>query len=73
VRGLQVVEIVLIESARGQRLGPAVHQRFARLVAEADPATILMGTISAKNVPSLRAAQRAGRQEIGAFYWVDLA
>ena len=72
VRGLQVVEIVLVESARGQGLGAAVHQRFARLVAEADPAAIVMGTISARNLPSLRTALRAGRLEIGAFYWVDL-
>jgi len=72
VRGLQVVEIVLTQSARGQRLGQAVHQRFARSVAQADPATILMGTISPKNTPSLRTALRAGRMEIGAFLWVDL-
>ena len=72
VRGLQVAEIVLVESARGQGLGPAVHQRFARLVAEADPAAIVMGTISARNLPSLRTALRAGRLEIGAFHWVDL-
>jgi hypothetical protein len=72
VRGLQVVEIVLVESVRGQGLGLAVHQRFARLVAATDPTTILIGTISAKNTHSLRTALRAGRLEIGAFYRVDL-
>jgi GNAT superfamily N-acetyltransferase len=72
VRGLQVVEIVLTRDARGQGLGPAVHQRFARLVAATDLTTILMGTIWAKNTPSLRTALRAGRLEVGAFYWVDL-
>jgi hypothetical protein len=73
VRGLQVVEIVLTRAARGQGLGPAVHQRFARRVAADDPATIIMGTISAKNAPSLRTALRAGRMEIGAWHWIDLA
>ncbi len=65
VRGLQMVEIVLTQSARGHGLGPAVHQGFARSVAEADPAAVLMGTISPKNAPSLQAALRAGRMEIG--------
>jgi len=72
VRGLQMVEIVLAKGARGQRLGPAVHQRLARYVAEADPAAVILGTISAKNVPSLRTAKKAGRMEIGAHHWVDL-
>jgi L-amino acid N-acyltransferase YncA len=72
VRGLQVVEIVLTRAARGQGLGPAVHQHFARAAAN-DPATIIMGTISAKNAPSLRTALRAGRMEIGAWHWIDLA
>jgi hypothetical protein len=72
VRGLEMVDIVLTQSARGHGLGPAVHQGFARSVAETDPAAILMGTISPKNVPSLRTALRAGRVEIGRFLWVDL-
>jgi hypothetical protein len=58
--------------ARGQRLGPAVHRRFARFVAEADPAAVLLGTISPKNARTLQAALRAGRVEIGAFLWADL-
>jgi hypothetical protein len=73
VRGLQVVEIVLTRAARGQGLGPAVHQRLACAVAAIDPATVMLGTISAKNAPSLRTALKAGRLEIGAWYWVDLA
>lgn len=72
IRGLHVEEIILTKGARGQGLGPAVHQRFARSVAATDPAAILVGTISAKNAPALRAAARAGRLEIGAFHWVDL-
>jgi hypothetical protein len=72
MRGVHVVEIVLIKAARGQKLGPAVHQRFARSVAANDPAAIIMGTIAAENAPSLRTALRAGRLEIGAWHWVDL-
>jgi hypothetical protein len=72
VRGLQVVEIVLTCAARGQGLGPAVHQRFARAVAAIDPTTVILGTISAKNAPSLRTALKAGRTEIGAWHWIDL-
>jgi hypothetical protein len=72
VRGLQVVEIVLTRAARGQGLGPAVHRRLARSVAAIDPAMVMLGTISAKNAPSLRTALKAGRLEIGAWHWVDL-
>jgi hypothetical protein len=72
VRGLQVVEIVLTRPVRGHGLGPAVHQGFAGAVAAIDPATVILGTISARNAPSLRAARKAGRQEIGAWHWIDL-
>jgi GNAT superfamily N-acetyltransferase len=67
-----MVEIVLDRDARGQGLGPAVHQHFAREVARIDPNAIVSGTIAAVNVPSLKTARRAGRIEIGAWYWVDL-
>jgi hypothetical protein len=73
VRGLQVVEIVLTRAARGQGLGAAVHQRFARATAAIEPATIILGTISARNAPSLRTALNAGRLEIGTRHWLDLA
>jgi len=72
VRGIHVVEIVLTKGARGQGLGVAVHQRFARCVYETDPAAIMIGTISPNNAPSLLTASRAGRLEIGAYHWVDL-
>jgi hypothetical protein len=72
VCGLQVVEVVLTKHARGQRFGAAVHQGFARSVAATDPEAIMIGTISPKNVPSLRTAIRAGRLEIGAYHWIDL-
>jgi L-amino acid N-acyltransferase YncA len=72
LRGLVIEEIVLARAARGQGLGPAVHQRFARAMAANDPATVILGTIAAKNAPSLRTAGKAGRLEIGAWYWIDL-
>ncbi|ADP70654.1 hypothetical protein Rvan_1395 [Rhodomicrobium vannielii ATCC 17100] len=72
IRGVFMVEIVLAGDVRGQRLGPAVHQLFAEAVAQAEPGAVIIGTISAKNPWSLKAALRAGRIEIGAWHWVDL-
>lgn len=72
IRGVFMVEILLAGDVRGQRLGPAVHQIFAGAVAQAEPDAVIIGTISAKNPWSLRAARRAGRIEIGAWHWVDL-
>ncbi len=72
VRGAYMVEILLDSMVRGQRLGPAVHRRFAANVAATDPSTLITGTIAAVNEPSLKAASRAGRVEIGAWHWVDV-
>lgn len=66
-----MVEILLDQGARGQSLGPAVHQHFAKHVARTDPDAIISGTISPLNVPSLKTAQRAGRVEVGSWLWVD--
>jgi hypothetical protein len=70
LRGALMVEIVLDSAARGQGLGPAVHQRFAAEVTGTDPSGLLTGMIAAVNVPSLKTATRAGRVEVGAWYWV---
>ena len=72
VPGIYMVEIVLAKETRGQRLGAAVHQRFAALVAEAEPAALILGTISAHNPWSQCTALRAGRLAIGAWHWIDL-
>ena len=72
IQGVYLVEIVLAQEVRGQRLGPAVHQRFAREIVEARPAQIVLGTISDKNPWSRRTALRAGRIEIGAWHWAGL-
>ena len=72
IRGVYMVEIVLEQGARGQGLGPAVHQRLAAAVADLEPTDIIFGTIAAVNPWSRRTALRAGRVEIGAWHWVDL-
>ena len=72
ISGTYMIEILLDRVARGQRLGPAVHQRFATYVAATDPSAVITGTIAAVNEPSLEAATRAGRVEIGAWHWADV-
>ena len=72
VRGVYMIEIVLDASHRGQSLGPAVHQRLAAIVSTAKPAAVITGTIARANTPSLKTANRAGRVEIGAWYWLEL-
>jgi hypothetical protein len=70
LRGVYMIEILLDRVARGQGLGPVVHQLLAAKVAAADPSAILTGTIAPANEPSLKTAMRAGRVEIGAWHWV---
>ena len=72
VRGAFMVEIILSREARGQRLGAAVHQRMAEAILERDSAAIIHGTIWGGNLASRRAAERAGRIDIGAWYVVHL-
>jgi hypothetical protein len=72
VRGTYMVEILLDRVARGQRLGPAVHQLLAAKVAATDPSAVVTGTIARVNLPSLKVATRAGRVEIGAWHWIDV-
>ncbi len=67
-----MVEILLDQRSRGQALGPAVHQHFAREIALLDPNAIVSGTIAPVNILSLKTARRAGRVEVGAWYWCDL-
>ena len=66
-----MVEIVLDQRARGQGLGPAVHQHLAREVALLDPDAIISGTIAPANIPSLKTALRTGRRHVGAWYRFD--
>ena len=72
VRGIYVIEVILAKEARGQALGVAVHKRFAEWVVQNEPAAIILGTISNENKPSLRTAERAGRVNVGSFYYFQL-
>jgi hypothetical protein len=69
VTGCYMNEIVLESAVRGQCLGPAVHQHFAKVVAAEHPEGVITGMIASVNVPSLKTAMRAGRIEIGAWHW----
>jgi hypothetical protein len=69
VTGCYMNEIVLESAVRGQGLGPAVHQHFAKAVAAEHPDGVITGMIASVNVPSLKTAMRAGRIEIGAWHW----
>jgi hypothetical protein len=73
VTGCYMNEIVLEGAARGQSLGPAVHQHFAKVVAAEDRSGVITGMIASVNVPSLKTAMRAGRIEIGAWYWWEVS
>jgi RimJ/RimL family protein N-acetyltransferase len=72
VRGIYVIEVILAKEVRGQGLGVAVHKRFAEAVAQCEPAAIILGTIWDGNLPSRRTAERAGRVNVGAFYFLQL-
>ena len=67
--GFVVQEIVLDDTHRGHRLGPAVLQC---LVAElpAGPGDTLWGTIHPDNQPSLRNARSIGREIIAGYVWL---
>lgn len=72
LHGLYMVEIVLGATARGKKLGPAVHYRLASEIVARHPETVVYGTIAARNPWSRQAALRAGRIEIGAWHWISL-
>jgi hypothetical protein len=72
VRGIFMVEILLCGAARGQGLASVVHKEFSRKIVAIDPEAVVTGTIAAANSPSLKAALRAGRVEIGTTRWFEL-
>ena len=72
VRGIYVIEVILAKEVRGHGLGVAVHKRFAEACAQREPAAIILGTIWNGNLPSLRTAERAGRVNVGAFYFFQV-
>ena len=65
-----VQELLLTPQARGQGLGAALSTLLARHLP--DPAQVLSGTIHGLNRGALNAATRAGRQDVGGWWWAPL-
>ena len=65
-----VQEFLLAPHARGHGLGAALSTLLARHLP--DPAQVLSGTIHGRNRGALNAATRAGRQDVGGWWWAPL-
>ncbi len=74
VGGFCVGEVVLAGAFRGKGLGSAVQGGLARGLLEggAGPGDLLFGTVGEINVPARRAAERAGRVDVGGHVWLPL-
>ena len=72
--GLCVTEIILAKAFRAQGLGSAVQRRLASELVKhcVSEDTLLFGTIGEANLPARRAAERAGRVDLGGRVWVPL-
>lgn len=66
---LMMEEIVAPEYA-GRGSAAAAQRRVAEFLADAHPGAVLFGTIDGANAPSRRAAARAGRPEVGAWWFL---
>ncbi|WP_197408588.1 hypothetical protein [Deinococcus actinosclerus] len=65
-----VQELLLAPHARGRGLGAALSTLLARHLP--DPAQVLSGTIHGRNRGALNAATRAGRHDVGGWWWAPL-
>ncbi|GGM06743.1 hypothetical protein GCM10010841_13760 [Deinococcus aerophilus] len=65
-----VQELLFAPHARGHGLGPSLSTLLARHL-PAD-GRVLSGTIHGENRGALTAARRAGRQDVGGWWWLDL-
>ncbi|GHG18421.1 hypothetical protein [Deinococcus indicus] len=65
-----VQELLLAPHARGHGLGAALSTLLARHLP--DPAQVLSGTIHGRNRGALNAAARAGRRDVGGWWWAPL-
>ena len=74
VGGFCVGEVVLAGAFRGKGWGSAVQGGLARRLLEggARPGELLFGTLGETNVPARRAAEKAGRIDVGGHVWVWL-
>ena len=68
-------EIVLEKHARGQGIGASLQHIVAQTLLQHSQTTesdLLWGTIGAVNMPMLKTATRAGRVDVGGWYWESL-
>ncbi|MSO55536.1 MAG: hypothetical protein EXQ55_01220 [Acidobacteria bacterium] len=69
IPGWKMTEEILDESIRGSGVAPLMQQAFlARL--DGRVCKLVFGTISARNLPSLRTALRVGRRDIGGWVFI---
>jgi hypothetical protein len=73
INGIEIVDIILARNIRGAGLGVAAQWRFADLVCRSERSAVIWGTISDKNVPMRKTAERAGRVDVGATLYVKLS
>lgn len=70
IEGYLMVEEVVGEAFAKRGTAPLAQRAMAAWCAEQDPRSVLLGTIDAANTPSRNAAARAGRIEIGAWWFL---
>ena len=71
VSGFSVVESVVHPEHRGHGLAGHLQGACAARIQQLEPNAVLFGTIAAENRASQRAAERAGRVRLGAYFWRD--
>lgn len=69
--GWEVVDEVLAHPFRGRGLAPHAQRALFRAL-DAEVAPVIWGTIDARNQASLRTARRAGRTDVGGFWFLPL-
>lgn len=69
--GQCVIEEVIARRFQGQALATGAQQALAQVFVRSGVGSLIWGTIDAQNVPSRRTATRAGREEVGAWYWIS--
>ncbi|MBF9000145.1 hypothetical protein [Vibrio nitrifigilis] len=62
--GWWIEEEVVVPRYRGHYLAAEVQKLLLKQITDNDPQSLLLGTIAAENLPSLKTAERSGRQVI---------
>ncbi|MCF6444477.1 hypothetical protein [Nereida sp. MMG025] len=65
-------EVVIASAHAGNGYSAAAQRAFGGLPSR-DPRALLMGTINAKNIPSIRSAQNAGRKNVLNYVFIPLS